>query len=249
MKDDHAEGRVDHAIIVACHAVYRGDLDRDPLDAHYWSLFDYQRGEAGLYMEHIRAGVMLASDSTDALLVFSGGQTRLSAGPFAEAAGYWTAAAAMNWWGTDDVRQRAHTEEYARDSFENILFSICRFKEITGMFPLRLSVISWGFKSRRFEYHRKTLDFPAAGFNYIGVNDPGDLTTALRGEEKVLAEFERDPYGVAASGTGVGSLATKRRQRNPFNRAHPYAGSCPELAGLFEYRGVTPFTDPLPWRR
>jgi hypothetical protein len=30
------------------------------------------------------------------------------------------------------VRRRALTEEHARDSFENLLFSVCRFKQLTS---------------------------------------------------------------------------------------------------------------------
>jgi hypothetical protein len=34
------------------------------------------------------------------------------------------------WWGLEGsgVRGRVLAEEYARDSFENLLFSVCRFK-------------------------------------------------------------------------------------------------------------------------
>ena len=46
-------------------------------------------------------------------------------------------------------RRRAHTEEFARDSFENLLFSLCRHRELTGGYPQRLTVVSLPFKRER----------------------------------------------------------------------------------------------------
>lgn len=40
----------------------------------------------------------------------------------------------------ENVRWRALTEEHARDSFENLLFSVCRFRELTGMYPYNITV-------------------------------------------------------------------------------------------------------------
>ena len=38
------------------------------------------------------------------------------------------------------MRSRALTEEHARDSFENLLFSVCRFRELTGSYPHNITV-------------------------------------------------------------------------------------------------------------
>lgn len=40
----------------------------------------------------------------------------------------------------ESVRGRALTEEHARDSFENLLFSVCRFRELTGTYPHNITV-------------------------------------------------------------------------------------------------------------
>lgn len=45
----------------------------------------------------------------------------------------------------NSVRDRALTEEHARDSFENLLFSICRFRELTGSYPHNITVCPLGF--------------------------------------------------------------------------------------------------------
>lgn len=46
-----------------------------------------------------------------------------------------------------NVRWRALTEEHARDSFENLLFSVCRFRELTGSYPrnITVSILTVGF--------------------------------------------------------------------------------------------------------
>lgn len=50
----------------------------------------------------------------------------------------------------ENVRSRALTEEHARDSFENLLFSVCRFRELTGRYPSNVTVSSLFHKSYLF---------------------------------------------------------------------------------------------------
>jgi hypothetical protein len=45
--------------------------------------------------------------------------------------------------------RRATTEEFALDSYENLLFAIARFKEVTGRWPERVTVVGYGMKRRR----------------------------------------------------------------------------------------------------
>lgn len=45
-----------------------------------------------------------------ALLMFSGGQTRLAAGPRSEGLSYWVVAEAAGWFNKTQVRARAFTE-------------------------------------------------------------------------------------------------------------------------------------------
>lgn len=60
-------------------------------------------------------------------LLPQGGKTRGPAGPKSEAESYFFVADHYDWWGKPDLRSRASTEDFARDSFENIMFSICRY--------------------------------------------------------------------------------------------------------------------------
>lgn len=61
------------------------------------------------------------------LLLPKGGKTRGPAGPKSEAESYFFVADHYDWWGKPDLRSRTSTEDFARDSFENIMFSICRY--------------------------------------------------------------------------------------------------------------------------
>jgi len=233
---------LEHLIIVACHAVYVAEEFTDPLSDSSWFLQDFQKSEPPFYVEHIRRGVELADDDKKALLVFSGGQTRYEAGPKSEAQSYWMIADHFKWWFKINVKLRATTEEFARDSFENLLFSICRFKECVGKYPKQIIVVSWAFKKKRFELHREAVRFPKYKFVFEGVNNPVDLEGAIKGEEKNgIGPFSKDPYGCTEP------LASKRKKRNPFNRQHGYLTSCPELDGLLRHCGSEIYKENLPW--
>jgi hypothetical protein len=237
----------DNLIIVAGHAIFLGRPRFDLLDDENWVLEPFQAGEPRFYLEHIRAGVDAATADPSAILVFSGGQSRERAGPRTEAQSYWMVAEQLNWWG-NSVRNRTTTEEYARDSFENLLFSVCRFYECTGRFPRRVKVITWAFKAERFELHRKALRFPANSFVFDGVNNPEDLAAAQESEQKhARVPFTKDPYGTAEAEGGPPLLGDKRRARNPFQRSAPYGLSCPALADLLAHRGPELFQGTLPW--
>jgi hypothetical protein len=228
-----------NAIIVAGHAVL---LDpSDPLADENWFLLPFQKGEPAKYIEHTRAGVELAASDESALLVFSGGQTRREAGPRSEAQSYYWIADHYAWFGTPEVRTRATTEEFARDSFENLLFGICRFKELASRYPDYVTFVSWIFKQERFELHRTGIRWPAKRYRYFGVNNPDALDQALAAEQATREGYSADPY------SGQPEFDSKRRSRNPFLRQHGYATSCPEVAPLFAHRGPELFAGPLPW--
>jgi hypothetical protein len=60
-------------------------------------------------------------------------------------------------------------QEHARDSFENLLFSLCRFYEITGRYPARVTAVSYTLKQQRFEQlHRAAVRYPAGAFHFVG---------------------------------------------------------------------------------
>ena len=91
-------------------------------------------GEAQSFVDHIQLGIKQAASDPTAMLLFSGGQTRKEAGPRSEGLSYWVVAEAAGWFNMSGVRNRTFTEEHARDSFENLLFGLCRW--VWQSFPL-----------------------------------------------------------------------------------------------------------------
>ncbi|KDN45066.1 hypothetical protein K437DRAFT_256721 [Tilletiaria anomala UBC 951] len=133
---------------------------------------------------------------------------------------------------------RMTTETFALDSYENLLFSVARFREYTGAFPERITVVGFGMKKERFEnLHAKAIRWPSRSyvlghkrFAYIGIDDEGDKIEKYKHEQQDGYKlFERDMYGCH------GELLAKRKSRNPARRFHPYFSSAPEIAGLLNW--------------
>jgi hypothetical protein len=250
---------LDHLVLVAGHAVldpHAESLARADRREDVWYLMDYQRHQdmPQVLVSHIKRGVEEASMDPGALLVFSGGQTRSQAGPHDEGSSYYRVAEHYKWWGREhragdhaaSVAQRTVTEDFATDSFQNLLFSICRFHELVGSYPSRITVVGFSFKMHRFaSLHRAALRFPIDRFRYVGIEPPRhfDLAKAELGEKRnSLRPFEADPYGCNSA-----VLRDKRLERNPFRRTIPYSLSCPDLRGLLEWCEPSTFPYPLPW--
>jgi len=210
------EHTVHKLIIVPCHASFKSDtyipLPEDIENDDYWALQPFQKGEPPFYLEHIREGVKLTDD--ESLLVFSGGRTREESGRiWSESKTYDEIAKTL----PNYVDERAELEEYARDSFQNLDFSIRKFKHLFGHEPDMIYVIGWKFKEKRFQFHADTLQIRNASFKYVGVNNPRpeDLAGALIGEEKTLKSFMENPHG------DEGVLLEKRLLRDPWQDGSP----------------------------
>lgn len=150
---------------------------------------------------------------------------------------------------TSTVRARTIAEEYATDSFENLLFSICRFHEVTGSYPQQITLISFSFKRQRFEtLHVGAVLWPLHRFQYIGIDPPSstgfDLQLSTEGERtNSLVPFQSDPYGCHSD-----ILQNKRKERNPFSRRAPYELTCPDMKELLHWCGPEIITkDKVPW--
>lgn len=240
-----------HLVLVAGHAVMRMNklsvADKSDVG---WYLLAYQKNQGfpGIISSHIKKGVDIVKSDETAMLVFSGGQTRRDVGPTSEAASYYYLAEEKKW--IKALEHRVFLEEFARDSFENLLFSVCRFREVAGYYPSKITVVGFDFKGRRFtELHRKAIGFPAANFTYAGVRSghPSfDQGKAERGEEVAVQSFSKDLYGCSDP-----SLSQKREVRNPFRRTVPYELACPEMKELLHWCGPGVFDemDALPWKK
>ena len=84
---------------------------------------------------------------------------------------------------------RATTEDYALDSYQNLLFSLARFHEYTGRWPSKITVVGYEMKRRRFtDLHRAALRWPADRFEYVGVDAEGDdAEVARKGEVRPVS--------------------------------------------------------------
>lgn len=86
--------------------------------------------------------------------------------------------------------ERATTEDFALDSFQNLLFSVARFRERTGWYPRRITVVGFGVKKERFEkLHARAIRWPVRMFKYVGVDvdGQGDLEASRAGEVRFFS--------------------------------------------------------------
>ena len=213
---------------------------------------EHQKKENHLsaFLQHIENGIDLTYNNPNALLIFSGGSTRNGVGPFSEGSTYWKVAQNCDYENFKNfkyIENRAFTEDYAMDSFQNILFSICRFYEITGNYPSTITSISWSYKKTRFEkLHRKALDFPFNKFIFIGVDGDVNITdNAWKYEKGAIELFKQDLFGCYLK------LKETRIKRNPYFKSLPYPHQCPHLKQLFnicaDSKGFDTLHLKLPW--
>jgi len=193
----------------------------------------------------------MAVQDEHSLLVFSGGQTRPGS-TTTEAESYLRLALSSALLPPSSSANsgtpflRATTEDHALDSYQNLLFSIARFHEVTGRWPRRITVVGYEMKRRRFEeLHREAVRWPKSRFTYFGVDAVGDGKSAQDGElANGYKPYTQDLYGCHSM------LLAKRRGRNAFSRFHSYYTSSPELGPLMDWcpdSQTALFGGPLPW--
>lgn len=117
--------------------------------------------------------------------------------PKRKAESYRDVAEQTNWYGYLEVRERTLLEVFARDSFENVLYSVACFRAKIGHYPTKLTIVGWQFKEERFDLHRLAIQWPQERFLYVGVNNPPEgpgLEGALVGEKSKLVAVRNDFY-------------------------------------------------------
>ncbi len=215
-----------HLILLPGHGIqWCTEVGKSPTDESCWYLQPYQKGQVALFLAHIRRAIEEAANDPKALLIFSGGQTRPGVGLRTESHSYFSAAEKLGYFTDFDgtnVYDRSVSEDFAKDSLENLMFSVCRFKEITGQYPRKITVVGFPFKAQRFiELHRKAMNFPLENFKYIGVDVKGIKQSHI--VDDAYADFKNDLYGCGKK------LIGKRRSRNPYNHFDAYRKTCPEM--------------------
>jgi hypothetical protein len=220
-------------VICPGHAIFVGSKSSDVYRTECWQglfpAYGRKEDEVALYVEHIEASVHVAAGQSEALLVFSGGETRRSVERgWDEAGGYRRVAEASGWWQHPEVAEKVALECFARDSLENTTHSVHVFLATTRAVPKRIIVVGFRFKAERYRWHLETLQRQHAALklpeidaelSYVGVNDPppGVLEKSLEGERLALEAFRRCPLG-----NDGGALERKRRERDPYGRGNPY---------------------------
>jgi len=93
--------RLKNLVMVAGHSVYTSNSCGKVDNENSWYLETYQKhpGQAATFVSHIKKGVEAAAKDYEALLLFSGGETRKDAGPRSEAQSYWLVADSEGWFG------------------------------------------------------------------------------------------------------------------------------------------------------
>ena len=226
-----AKLRMQNLIIVPGHGVCRpGSTGPNAVgDDESWC-GTYPR-EARFYVEHVRSGVEISHRRPSSLLMFSGGQTRAAAGPRSEAQSYFEIARDHDWWSHAEVVTRTALEEYARDGFENLVFSLARFRQVTGTWPSLVVITGWAFKRQRYEAYGRLINLPLERLEYVGVNQPpsNSLLAAIDGEKARIAELKRAKLRDLLDSDEL------RTRRDPFSRGNPYVEL---VADLFRELGV-----------
>ncbi|KAJ4483677.1 hypothetical protein J3R30DRAFT_3836699 [Lentinula aciculospora] len=246
LSGDTTAENIDHLIVVPGHAIWNGASAENRLNESLWTLEPYQRnsGRIQAFYQHIAHASKLSLQDKHSLVVFSGGQTRRET-TTTEAESYMRLAMQANLLPHDFIR--ATTENYALDSHQNLLFSIARFHEYTGAYPVRITVVGYEMKRKRFaDLHRVAVRWAEHRFEYIGI-DSDDLQEndiAQEGEMKTYMETSNDMYHCHSQ------LLQKRKNRNHHRRYHPYHTSSPELSELIEWcpvEGSMLYNGMLPW--
>ena len=138
---------------------HRDTLKLDEEDEIYlrdgWLLQNsFQLDQTPYYIRHIHRGIELMTQDPQSILMFSGGssfklfspshllllfllgQTRRLAGPISEAASYTIFSIQRGFLSREQFNERVILEEFARDSYENVLFSVARYFQRFGKHTL-----------------------------------------------------------------------------------------------------------------
>lgn len=203
-------------IILCGHATFTGSGRADITSEASWLLQPFQRSnpltgkrsEHETFISHILTATFAAASRPQALLIFSGGRTT-TASSRTEAQGY--EAVHLGLGDPFDIEERYAREDWATDSLQNLLFSILRFRQMVGVYPKEVTVVTHAFKRERvLGAHARALRWPEGGIRVVGVDPPfteREFEEAREGERGAREAFERDKYG------RLEPLAGKRRVR------------------------------------
>lgn len=229
---------IDTLIILPCHSIWKDgpSLGENRAEWHLAS-FQLEGYDHLCFKEHITKSVELLEHDTSSLLVISGGQTKVECPNISESLSYFNLLLKLN--RNCELIDRITTEEFARDSLENVIFLICRYYEMLNRYPKKIKIVGFKFKRERFLKHHliEALKISSSDIEYIG-NSPNPKDLDQEGRELYFKSLEESEYEFAVKHFrsdyyGLDSfLAKKKLLRNPFNRSHGYIQSNPKLSGF-----------------
>ncbi|ODQ64398.1 hypothetical protein NADFUDRAFT_83882, partial [Nadsonia fulvescens var. elongata DSM 6958] len=188
------------------------------VDADWYNLPHFLKGHTKTLVKHIEAGCRIARENPQALVVFSGGSTNPNT-VLSEGDGYWLLAQARdilpsfaknqipdgeltreaelddsNHSNHNHAWYRAVSEVYALDSFQNLLFSVERYREVTGrQFPDKITIVGYEFKQHRFV----NVHAPAV-FDHYGLKIEDDGSYQFNAQDGKLVYQGIDPEAIAS---------------------------------------------------
>jgi hypothetical protein len=234
---------IDTLIVVCCHAIWVGESESDAFGLENvengWLIESFQHGETSTFIKHTQAGLDVLRTNENAILVFSGGATKPNRTKLTEAGTHREFVVQNE---PDDFHtnsDRIFTEDFATDSFQNILFSLLGYPRFVHecynhrfgllpdaatvqfevpLSPRQLIVIGHEFKKARFEeLHLPALRYPTdpSRFMYIGIDPPF--------EEQKMQEIKdgdaKRGYGVWKDDLyGIGPVLAQKRVARGWTR-------------------------------
>jgi hypothetical protein len=131
-------------------------------------------------------------------------------------------AQAHEFWGlvsNQSAQERIVLEKRALDSFQNLLYSVTKFYEVTRSWPKHVTIISNEFKRARFlDLHRQAIGWSSDALTYIGIDpeymrhDAKRAASVRQGEKQNGHDaWKEDPLGMGPV------LTAKRSGRNPWH--------------------------------
>ncbi|GME96580.1 unnamed protein product [Ambrosiozyma monospora] len=176
-------------IILPCHAIYTPQKEVTELSPEYlptpetpgpgtsqadWQLVSFQLESQDQisFLHHIYESLkVLQTDLQNSTLIISGGFTKKQI-ERSESESYLKCAQDRGLISSElkNSKDKILLEECARDSFENVLFSLALYKSKFGYYPDRITIVGFEFKRYRFmNQHLKVLQFPETNIEYIGI--------------------------------------------------------------------------------
>ena len=146
-------------LMLAGHAIYQGGR---------WH--GGHQNEDRLYETHVRDAFRILAAEGYQALALSGGRSRPQLAPEignSEAEGMLEYARAAGLAGGTVL-----LEQFGRDSFENLFFSMLCFHRQFGEWPSRVGAVSWKFKALRFYLIACGLRLAEGRFRFFGSGDP-----------------------------------------------------------------------------